>query len=318
MTPESQGYRNMLSSDMTAANIYSFLGSEYEGVGTICEDEADDIDEDHEKMKIYKNGYTAGIKVYRLDIPATGGRKQEAYNTFCFKVFAAEKRPDSLKAKGFNQRAVELQCTYGIPKYDISEVINPAGDDIDQKLLDELNNTRNSLLIFRLLHHHDKIPNIKVNLQNREKQLFKPLLQVFQGTETLKTLMPIVSIFVGEKRQARSHTLTAFLCSLISDLVDKSEIGAILDSSIIWERFKTGLPGGEMVGRFTYKSEEFDEVSQKALVGILEDQFDAKPPKHRGSKRQLIFDIDKLNRMKSKYNLDPEIKLINETHESLE
>ena len=62
-------YRNMLSSDMTAANIYSFLGCEYEGLGTICEDEADNIDQDRDKMKIYKNGYTAGIKVHRLDLP---------------------------------------------------------------------------------------------------------------------------------------------------------------------------------------------------------------------------------------------------------
>ena len=152
-------YRNMLSSDMTAANIYSYLGYEYEGIGTICEDEADNIDQDREKMKIYKNGYTAGIKVHRLDLPAGGGRKQDAYNTFCFKAYAAEKRPDSLRAKGFNQRTVELQCTYGIPTYDISEIINPAGDDIDQKLLDELNDVRNSLLVYRLLHFYDKKHN---------------------------------------------------------------------------------------------------------------------------------------------------------------
>ncbi|MGA9844422.1 MAG: hypothetical protein WBQ25_19150, partial [Nitrososphaeraceae archaeon] len=307
------GYRNMLSSDMTAANIYSFLGIEYEGIGTICEDEADDMDNDHEKMKIYKNGYTAGIKVYRLDLPTSGGRKQDAYTTFCFKAFAAEKRPDSVKAKGFNQRVIELQCTYGIPKYDISEIINPAGDDTDQELLDELNDTRNSLLIFRVLHHCDKIPNIKLNLQNREKQLFKPLLRVFQNTETFKTLLPIVSIFVGEKRQARSHTLTAFLCSLISELVGQSENGQILDSSTIWERFMNSLPCGEMVGRYTYNSEEFGEVSQKALTTMLIDQFDAKRPKHTGNKKQLVFDIDKLNRMRSKYNLDPDVKVIDES-----
>src|SRR5690242_10614293 len=116
------GFRNMLSSDMTAANIFSFLGTEYEGIGTICEDEADDIDQDHEKMKIYKNGYTMGIKIHRLDLPKKGGRKQDSYNTFCFKAFAAEKRPDSVRAKGFNQRTVELSCTYGIPNYDISEI----------------------------------------------------------------------------------------------------------------------------------------------------------------------------------------------------
>ena len=41
---------------MTAANVYQFLGSGEEGIGTICEDEADNIDEDREKMKVHKNG----------------------------------------------------------------------------------------------------------------------------------------------------------------------------------------------------------------------------------------------------------------------
>lgn len=66
-------------------------------------------------MKIYKDGYTSSTKVHRLDLPQIGGRKQNSYHTFCFKAFAAEKRPDSLRAKGFNQRTVELSCTYGIP-----------------------------------------------------------------------------------------------------------------------------------------------------------------------------------------------------------
>ncbi len=47
---------------MTAANIYQFLGSrEDEGHGTICEDEADNIDQNPDKMRIYKNGYTKGV-----------------------------------------------------------------------------------------------------------------------------------------------------------------------------------------------------------------------------------------------------------------
>ena len=50
----------MLSTDLTYANIYQFLGSKHEGIGTICEDEPRNIDEDMIKMKIYKNGYTTG------------------------------------------------------------------------------------------------------------------------------------------------------------------------------------------------------------------------------------------------------------------
>jgi len=51
-------YMNMLSTCLTCVNIYQFLGSDQEGKGTMCENEADGIDEDGIKMGIYKNGYT--------------------------------------------------------------------------------------------------------------------------------------------------------------------------------------------------------------------------------------------------------------------
>ena len=61
---EEMAYRCMASSGLSAANIYTFLGSWEEGMGTIAEDEADDIDETHDKMKVYKNGSRKG-KPYR-------------------------------------------------------------------------------------------------------------------------------------------------------------------------------------------------------------------------------------------------------------
>ena len=79
-------YRNVLSS---AANMYQLLGSGKHGVVTMCKDEADDIDGDREKMKIYKDGVTTNIPVLRTDI--SFGRRQFMYNTFCFKACAAEK-----------------------------------------------------------------------------------------------------------------------------------------------------------------------------------------------------------------------------------
>ena len=174
----------MTSSDITSANIYQFLGSREEGIGTICEDEADNIDEDREKMKINKNGYTTGHPVHRTD--TSFGRKQLKFNTFCFKAFAAERLPDLVKAKGFNQRTIELPCIYGFPQYHISEVANPAGEEEYEGLLDELIETRNDLLVYRLLHFNDKIPDIKLNIHNREKQLFKPVIRLFQNTKTLE------------------------------------------------------------------------------------------------------------------------------------
>ena len=127
-------------------------------------------------------------------------------NTFCFKAFAAERLPDSMKAKGFNERVLEILCTYGFPAYDITEVVSPAGEQKFQTLLDELNEVRNRLLIYRLLHYSDTIPDIEINLQNREKQLFKPLLRVFQKTETFNELLPVISEFVVLSEEQTRHT----------------------------------------------------------------------------------------------------------------
>ena len=77
---------------------------------------------------------------------------------------------------------LELQCSFGDPGYDITEVTSPAGEEF-QYLLDELNEMRNTLLIVRLLHFNEKIPDIKLNIKGREKQLFKPVPRVFQNTE---------------------------------------------------------------------------------------------------------------------------------------
>jgi hypothetical protein len=84
---------------------------------------------------------------------------------------------------------------------DIFEVINPAGEEEHEKLLKELLETRKKLLVYRLLHFHDKIPDIKLNIEYREKQLFKPIARIFQNSqEVLKEVFPIISNYVSQKR----------------------------------------------------------------------------------------------------------------------
>jgi hypothetical protein len=53
-----------MSTDVTAANIYKYLGSLQEGIGTLWKDEADNIDINTDKMRIYKNGYASGFPVF--------------------------------------------------------------------------------------------------------------------------------------------------------------------------------------------------------------------------------------------------------------
>lgn len=78
---------------------------------------------------------------------------------------------------------------------------------------------RNTLLIVRLLHFDEKIHDIKLNIKGREKQLFKPVLRVFQNTEVLNDLLPVASRYVAQKREANYGTLYAFLYRAIRDLI---------------------------------------------------------------------------------------------------
>jgi hypothetical protein len=301
-------FRNFTSTDMTAANIYQFLGINEEGQGTLCEDEADRIDEDRQKMAIYKNGYITGFPVARTD--TSFGRKQLKLNTFCFKAFAAERLPDSFKARGFNQRIIELACVYGFPEYDISEVVNPAGEDKFQELLNELNETRNLLLVFRLLHFKEKIPNIHLNIQNREKQLFKPVLRLFQNTETLDKLLPVISKYVSQRRESNADTLHAFLYRILMEVI-RSQNTLELESSLIWNTLTDILPGEFSPNKkLSYDSSDFGTISRKEITQILKEIFGAKPAKRHGNSSILIFDKNKLERTGKLYDLSLEVKVV--------
>lgn len=329
-------YRNMTSSDMSHANIYQFLGSMDEGVGTLCEDEADNIDEYPDKMRIYKNGYTTGRPILKTD--TTYGRKQYRFNTFCFKAFAAERLPDSTKAKGFNQRIIEIPCVYGWADYDISEVINPAGELEHVQLFEELMEVRNSLLIYRLRHYREKLTNIKTNLQNREKQLFKPVLRIFHNTTVLDEILPVISKYVSQKREANANTLYAFLYRVIKDLIQN---GNEIQSKTIWETITTpikiesqiddkgkimfdengkekvkiiecpnGLQGAFIPNKpLSYDSADFGVISQKGIIETCKDVFGAIKSKRHGSSNKLVFDLKKLERLGKIYDLSLDVKV---------
>jgi hypothetical protein len=299
-------YRNFTSTDLNAANIYQFLGDKEEGQGTLCEDEADRIDEDKLKMAIEKNGYIKGFPVARTD--TSFGRMQLKLNTFCWKAFAAESFPDPVKAKGFIQRCIEIQCSFGNPKLDITEVTNPAGETEFQHLLDELNEMRNTLLMVRLLHFHSTIPDIKLNIKGREKQLFKPVIRIFQKTDILTELLPVVRNYVIQKREANFSTLHAFLYRVIKDLI-KNQGSTRLESHIIWGYIRNNLQGAEVPGKpLSYDTSEFGIISQKDITQTLEHIFGARVGKSDGIK-VIQFDLSKLKRLGRIYDLSLEVKI---------
>jgi hypothetical protein len=305
-------YRNVLSSDMTAPNVFQLLGNDKHGVVTICEDEADSIDEDRAKMGIYKDGATTNVHVFRTDI--SFGRKQLRYKTFCFKAYAAEELPDVRKAKGFRQRCITFKCTHGSPKYDIAEVIEPGGDKKLQHLLDDLFELRNMLLIYRLLHYYTEIPNITLNIKDREKQLFKPTFRVFQKThKALKELKLGINKYLSDYRERRLDTFHAALYKVVAELI-KREKTIELKSMLIWTNLKDQLQGRDIVGRsMSFECEDFGIIYQGNVTRVLQEIFGAEKIRHsigpKKGERYLKFDSKNLNKLSRIYEAPIEIRV---------
>jgi hypothetical protein len=100
---------------------------------------------------------------------------------------------------------------------------------------------------------------------------------------------------------------------MISDLV-KEKNTYTLATSDIWKRYIELLPEGEQIGKSSYKSNEYGDMSQKRLNELLRDQFKARPPRHTRNVRELVFDKIALDRMKQKYRINSKNK--SETDES--
>jgi hypothetical protein len=212
-----------------------------------------DLDEQPEKLKMYKSGYTKGFKVPKSEKPSESlGFEQEGYHTFGFKAFAAERMPVSTKAKGFRDRTIQMPCSFGFPEHDIQDAINNADDPIYKPLLAELDELRNRLLEYRIIHYHDPIPNIDTRLQAREKQLWNPLLRVFQNTQTYDTLRKVAIEFVNESRERKSHTHTAFMLNIIIEL-EHTQHKTTLDR--MKQKYRINL-GGTDISAYGHSSEQ--------------------------------------------------------------
>lgn len=306
---ENLGYRPMFDTSITPANIYNFLGKFEEGQGIILEDEIDNIEDQHDKMRIYKTGYVSGTKVtriYDLSLGNQSSNRQQRYFTYSFKAFSSEKYPAFFKAKGFNERILTINCSPGNPKHDITEVLNDAGDPKYKKLHNELYDLRKLLLIYRMLNYDKPIPDIELSLRNRDKQLCKPLLRLFQSSKCLKEITQSLSKFISEKKNKKLNSLDYYLYSIIMELT--KNVTYSIPNETLWNMILQ-LPGDMIPYKpHSYQTDEFGVVTKYQVTRICEDKFGARRS-HDGKQRTLVFNPDTLRNLESNYSPIKEIEI---------
>jgi hypothetical protein len=146
-----------------------------------------------------------------------------------------------------------------------------------------------------------------VNTQNREKQLFKPVLHTFNNISILDEILPEVSKYISQKRESNTNSLYAFLYRIVKNLIQK-ENSMNLSSRLIWQTIASPyieikendetktvknpnlLPGEPIPSkRLSDDSEEFGIISQKEIVKIMVQVSGAKASRNK-ERRALTFD----------------------------
>jgi hypothetical protein len=318
------GYRPILDTAITPANIYNYGSQLEEGQCIIIEDEIDDIDLQDEKKKLYKVSYRRGTKVTRMYDSnnnnsgpgnANGKRKssrQQSFFLFCFKMFASEQIPDKKKSKGFLERIIPLKPTAGDPEYDIAEIADGSGDERFKELYQQLMNTRKLLFMYRLLHYNETIPDIKLNIKNRYKQLTKPAIRLFQYSKSVEDITSSLSKYLIEKNQEKLDSMDSAILTFIVNLV--SEHGETLYNDQVWNELKEEYPNGEIKDKpYSWYLEGYGSISKNSITKTCETKFGAKSYRDREKGRGLIFNQKTLNKLVTNYSIIEGIKIIRDT-----
>jgi hypothetical protein len=306
------GYRPLFDVSITPANIYNFLNRFEEGQGIILEDEIDSIEDQEEKMRIYKVGYVTGSHVTRIyDSNGAKARGQQRFNTFCFKAFSSERQPAFYKSKGFVDRLFTIKCSPGNPQHDISEVSSDAGDPGSKKLLREIEDLRKLLLIYRMIHYEDQIPDVRLSVNGRDRQLCKSVIRLFINTKALNEIVASLSGFLADKKNKKLSSFDSYLYSVIAGSEHRNGEGATysISNESLWEKI-CSLPGDLIPNKpQSYQTDEFGTVSKTQVSRICEDKFGGIRG-HDGKERTLTFNRDSISRLEGNYSQVECIKIL--------
>jgi len=135
----------------------------------------------------------------------------------------------------------------GISRYDIIEVLNEESKNAEQQaIFDRLVAFRKKMMIYRLVLFSDPIANIDVGVAMRDKELVKPLLQLFYNSkcsnDTLKEIVQSLQSFLDAKNEMKRNSIDEVLFAVICNLLSESS-GYTLPSGLLWKTVVETLEG---------------------------------------------------------------------------
>ena len=289
----------MYGEDIPNADIYNFLGTDEEATETICEDEAQEIAVNREKIRTFKNSYSRGTLKPRIVGTDSHNKRQLFYKTFCLKLFAGERIPED---KGFKERLAIVHMTEGNPKRNIKRLTS------DQK--EKLYNLRNKILVWKVLNIDKGLEHFDSGLKKRDQELWEDFLFVTYGTKYFEPCSDVVKYYTLQRHQAIWNSLESRILKLVIDRFDQK---LSINFELFWHNLtqeQDELRGS--VDKETFLPHEFPKkVTRNSLSKMFEEKFKARKvtryetiedKKHL--KTKYLFDSEIIMKLVQKYNIE--------------
>ena len=292
------GYRCLYGEDIPNADIYNFLGTDEEATGTICEDEAQELTVNREKIRTYKNSYSRGALKPRIVAADSKHKRQLFYKTFCLKLFAGEQIPED---KGFKERLAIVYMTEGSPKRNIKRLTD------DEK--EKLHHLRNKLLVWKVLNINKGLERFDSGLKKRDQELWEDFLSITFGTKYFELCHNVVEYYIKQRHQAIWNSLESRILKLVIDRFNQK-------LSINFESFWYNLTQEQDELRGTIDKETFlphefpKKVTRNSLSKMFEEKFKARKVSRyetienkKHLKTEYLFDSETILKLVEKYNI---------------
>jgi hypothetical protein len=303
----AMGYRPVNLTNPNAANINRILGCIEPGQCTIISDETRGLEKNADLLSVLAEGYRLEGQTSKVN---DYSRKSEYFKAYCYKIILAEKMPNLRELKGIVDRSFSETSYRGRPKYDIKETLTPQGNPNRQRRMNILNDFRKLMLIYRLIHFKNSIPDVNVGVEGREKELVKPNLQLFYGTSAETEVKNTLQFFLDKRRGKKDVSIEPILHGIVIELCDTQDTNE-LPVKDIWDKLKREIPGHTDVERDRdgividikrpneYHTQDFGTIYCNSTVASVMEHTFGGTPKHNRNGNSYVFNREKLEKVSS-------------------
>ena len=309
-TFECLGYRVVNVTNATEAFWYRVVGCVEAGQVTIVVEEIDKLDESTQAMNMLKVGYQPNAKVPRMN---NDNDKMDFYFPYGIKILIAEKSPSEDKARGVLDRTFKINSYKGYPEYKIKEIRNPQGNKRRQQVLDELDELRKMMLIYKLIHFTDPLVEVETGLDGRDEELCKPYLQLFHSlgasNETMTEIEQTFDHFLNTKNKRKKITKEAILYPIVANAIANNGYGMNVD--LLWQEIISSIEGEvDDKNKNLFHSADYNDFYRSTVIWQIGDKFGGELTHKRAGGNIITFNEKVFRRMGKQYDDNKGIKTI--------